>query len=182
MDADGSRSRPSPTLLALLARGDDGPRRARRSTGSRTRSSAARSCGPSIPTTRSSPSPVSSTTSPTSCIPTTTPITTAAAPSSSAPLLGPRVARPRRRARDREALPRHHRSRRTAAGSASRSVETLAVQGDALADAELAALAADPDLAAILDLRRADERAKDPDALGPRPRVVAATARPRSTR
>jgi len=46
-----------------------------------------------------------------------------------------------------------------------RSAETLAVQGDALADAELAALALDPDLAAILDLRRADERAKDPDAL-----------------
>ena len=43
-----------------------------------------------------------------------------------------------------------------------RSVETLAAQGDALADADLAALAADPDLAAILDLRRADERAKDP--------------------
>jgi gamma-butyrobetaine dioxygenase len=46
-----------------------------------------------------------------------------------------------------------------------RSAETLAAQGDALADAELAALAADPDLAAILDLRRADERAKDPAAL-----------------
>ena len=46
-----------------------------------------------------------------------------------------------------------------------RSAETLATQGDALADAELAALAADPDLAAILELRRADERAKDPDAL-----------------
>jgi predicted HD phosphohydrolase len=47
----------------------------------------------------------------------------------------------------------------------ARSAETLAVQGDALADADLEALAADPDLAAILDLRRADERAKDPDAL-----------------
>ena len=46
-----------------------------------------------------------------------------------------------------------------------RSAETLAAQGDALADAELAALASDPDLTAILDLRRADERAKDPDAL-----------------
>jgi predicted HD phosphohydrolase len=47
----------------------------------------------------------------------------------------------------------------------SRSAETLATQGDALADAELAALGSDPDLTAILDLRRADERAKDPDAL-----------------
>jgi len=47
----------------------------------------------------------------------------------------------------------------------TRSAETLAAQGDALADADLTALAADPDLAAILDLRRADERAKDPDAL-----------------
>jgi predicted HD phosphohydrolase len=47
----------------------------------------------------------------------------------------------------------------------SRSVETLALQGEGLADTELTALADDPDLAAILDLRRADERAKDPDAL-----------------
>jgi predicted HD phosphohydrolase len=47
----------------------------------------------------------------------------------------------------------------------ARSAETLAVQGDALPDADLDALAADPDLTAILDLRRADERAKDPDAL-----------------
>jgi predicted HD phosphohydrolase len=47
----------------------------------------------------------------------------------------------------------------------ARSAETLAAQGDALADAELARLASDPDLTAILDLRRADERAKDPDAL-----------------
>jgi predicted HD phosphohydrolase len=46
-----------------------------------------------------------------------------------------------------------------------RSAETLAGQGDALADTDLATLAADPDLTAILDLRRADERAKDPDAL-----------------
>jgi len=48
-----------------------------------------------------------------------------------------------------------------------RSVETLAAQGDALADAELAALAADPDRDAILALRRADERAKDPSARVP---------------
>jgi predicted HD phosphohydrolase len=48
-----------------------------------------------------------------------------------------------------------------------RSVETLAMQGDALAGADLAALGEDPDLAAILDLRRADERAKDPTARVP---------------
>ncbi len=48
-----------------------------------------------------------------------------------------------------------------------RSVETLALQGDALADADLAALGKDPDLAAILELRRADERAKDPTARVP---------------
>jgi predicted HD phosphohydrolase len=47
----------------------------------------------------------------------------------------------------------------------ARSVETLALQGEALDTADLDALATDPDLAAILDLRRADERAKDPDAL-----------------
>jgi predicted HD phosphohydrolase len=48
-----------------------------------------------------------------------------------------------------------------------RSTETLAVQGDALADAELAALESDPDRDAILELRRADERAKDPSAQVP---------------
>jgi predicted HD phosphohydrolase len=48
-----------------------------------------------------------------------------------------------------------------------RSVETLARQGDALGDADRAALGEDPDLAAILDLRRADERAKDPTARVP---------------
>jgi predicted HD phosphohydrolase len=48
-----------------------------------------------------------------------------------------------------------------------RSAETLAQQGDALADGDLDALGADPDLAAILDLRRADERAKDPNARVP---------------
>jgi predicted HD phosphohydrolase len=52
-------------------------------------------------------------------------------------------------------------------GLSRRSVETLAAQGNALADADLAALAADPDLTAILDLRRADERAKDPTARVP---------------
>jgi predicted HD phosphohydrolase len=48
-----------------------------------------------------------------------------------------------------------------------RSAQTLETQGDALLDADLAALATDPDLAAILDLRRADERAKDPTAQVP---------------
>jgi predicted HD phosphohydrolase len=45
-----------------------------------------------------------------------------------------------------------------------RSVETLADQGDALDDGELGHLASDPDIDAILALRRADERAKDPHA------------------
>jgi predicted HD phosphohydrolase len=48
-----------------------------------------------------------------------------------------------------------------------RSTDTLAVQGDALDPDALAALAADPDLDAILALRRADERAKDADARPP---------------
>ena len=53
------------------------------------------------------------------------------------------------------------------AGLSVRSAQTLSMQGDALADADLAALAADRDLAAILELRRADERAKDPTARVP---------------
>jgi predicted HD phosphohydrolase len=53
------------------------------------------------------------------------------------------------------------------AGLSARSAQTLAVQGDALTQADLDALAADPDLPAILDLRRADERAKDPTARVP---------------
>jgi predicted HD phosphohydrolase len=48
-----------------------------------------------------------------------------------------------------------------------RSVETLYLQGDALDAAAIAALAADPDLDAILALRRADESAKDPVARPP---------------
>lgn len=48
-----------------------------------------------------------------------------------------------------------------------RSQETLHLQGDMLMPSEIAALAADPDLDAILELRRADERAKDPDARPP---------------
>jgi len=48
-----------------------------------------------------------------------------------------------------------------------RSIETLAAQGGALAHDEQANLATDPDLDAILALRRADERAKDPQASPP---------------
>jgi predicted HD phosphohydrolase len=48
-----------------------------------------------------------------------------------------------------------------------RSIETLAAQGDALVDTELASLESDPDRDAILELRRADERAKDPSAQVP---------------
>ena len=45
-----------------------------------------------------------------------------------------------------------------------RSLETLELQGDALDAPAVAALTSDRDLAAILALRRADERAKDPHA------------------
>jgi len=48
-----------------------------------------------------------------------------------------------------------------------RSQETLHLQGDMLTPAEVAALAADPDIDAILALRRADECSKDPGARPP---------------
>jgi predicted HD phosphohydrolase len=48
-----------------------------------------------------------------------------------------------------------------------RSIETLQLQGDALDAAEISRLAGDPDLAAILALRRADEAAKDVTATPP---------------
>jgi len=48
-----------------------------------------------------------------------------------------------------------------------RSVETLHAQGDALDAASVASLASDPDLDAILALRRADEAAKDTTARPP---------------
>jgi predicted HD phosphohydrolase len=48
-----------------------------------------------------------------------------------------------------------------------RSTATLADQGDALDVAAVAALTSDPDLVAILALRRADERAKDVAARPP---------------
>lgn len=48
-----------------------------------------------------------------------------------------------------------------------RSIETLQLQGDTLAPSEIAALDDDPDLEAILALRRADEAAKDRAARPP---------------
>jgi len=48
-----------------------------------------------------------------------------------------------------------------------RSIETLAAQGDALDERERSQLASDPEIEAILALRRADERAKDPHAKVP---------------
>src|SRR5262249_52484907 len=49
----------------------------------------------------------------------------------------------------------------------ARSIETLHLQGDALDATARAALERNPDLEAILALRRADERAKDPAARPP---------------
>ena len=117
------------------------------------------------------------------CTPTTTPITIAAAPSSFAISSGARVA---------HLVGAHVIAKRYLVTTdpayrnqlSVRSVETLAQQGDALADADLAALGDDPDLAAILDLRRADERAKDPTARVPGARLVdgdVGVARPVST-
>lgn len=48
-----------------------------------------------------------------------------------------------------------------------RSIETLAVQGEELDELAIARMTHDPDLTAILTLRRADERAKDPHAKPP---------------
>jgi predicted HD phosphohydrolase len=48
-----------------------------------------------------------------------------------------------------------------------RSIETLQLQGGTLEPSEIMALASDPDLDAILALRRADEAAKDRDARPP---------------
>jgi predicted HD phosphohydrolase len=48
-----------------------------------------------------------------------------------------------------------------------RSIETLRLQGEELDAADISRMAADPDLAAILALRRADEAAKDPAATPP---------------
>ena len=83
-----------------------------------------------------------------------------------APLLGPRVAR---------LVGAHVAAKRYLVATdpeyrarlSSRSVETLHLQGDALDALAVAALASDPDLDAILTLRRADETAKDTDARPP---------------
>ena len=82
------------------------------------------------------------------------------------PLLGPRVAR---------LVGAHVEAKRYLVATdpsyraqlSPRSVETLRLQGEALDASAIAALASDPDLAAILALRRADERAKDRDARPP---------------
>jgi predicted HD phosphohydrolase len=86
------------------------------------------------------------------------------------PLLGPRVAR---------LVGAHVEAKRYLvatdpsyrAALSPRSTETLGRQGDALDPDAIAALAADPDLGAVLALRRADERAKD---TGARPPALAA--------
>ena len=52
-------------------------------------------------------------------------------------------------------------------GLSPRSVETLLIQGEALTPRECAELEADPDVAQIVALRRADERAKNPSARVP---------------
>jgi predicted HD phosphohydrolase len=49
----------------------------------------------------------------------------------------------------------------------ARSIETLELQGETLDDLAVARLRRDPDLDAILALRRADEQAKDRDARPP---------------
>jgi predicted HD phosphohydrolase len=53
------------------------------------------------------------------------------------------------------------------AALSDRSVETLAEQGDTLPGAAIDALPSDPDFEAMLALRRADDRAKDPHARVP---------------
>jgi predicted HD phosphohydrolase len=82
------------------------------------------------------------------------------------PLLGPRVARLVRAhvaaKRYLVATDPEYRNRLS-----PRSIETLRLQGDALDATEVSRLAADPDLAAILALRRADEAAKDAAAAPP---------------
>jgi predicted HD phosphohydrolase len=82
------------------------------------------------------------------------------------PLLGPRVAR---------LVGAHVAAKRYLVATdpeygarlSPRSVETLHLQGDALDASAVAELASDPDLDAILALRRADEAAKDTAARPP---------------
>lgn len=49
----------------------------------------------------------------------------------------------------------------------ARSIETLEAQGGLMTETEVAALAAAPDLEALLELRRADDDAKVPDCIVP---------------
>ena len=82
------------------------------------------------------------------------------------PLLGPRVAR---------LVGAHVAAKRYLVATdpeyrarlSPRSVETLHLQGDALDPAAIAELASDPDLGALVALRRADEAAKDTAARPP---------------
>ena len=100
----------------------------------------------------------------------------AAAPSSIEPLLGARVAR---------LVGAHVDAKRYLVATdpayraqlSPRSVETLRLQGDALDAAAIAALAADPDLDAILALRRADERGQGSRRAAARARHVAPAPR-----
>jgi predicted HD phosphohydrolase len=52
-------------------------------------------------------------------------------------------------------------------GLSLRSAETLALQGEGLDRDQMGRLRGDPDFEAIISLRRADERAKDPDVRVP---------------
>jgi len=82
------------------------------------------------------------------------------------PLLGPRVAKlVAAHVEAKRYLVATDASYRVALSPRSR--ETLGQQGDALDPEAIASLAADPDLGAILALRRADERAKDVQARPP---------------
>ena len=82
----------------------------------------------------------------------------------------------RRRARDREALPRHHRSGVPPPAEPAQRARRSPCRATRSPTPSSTRSPADPDLDAILDLRRADERAKDPEALVAGLDVVAATA------
>ena len=90
------------------------------------------------------------------------------------PLLGAPGRAPRRRARDREALPRRRPIPPTGTQLSLRSVETLHCRATRSTTPTLArARRRIPTSTAILELRRADERAKDPTARVPGARRVA---------
>ncbi len=95
-----------------------------------------------------------------------------------APLLGPRVAR---------LVGAHVDAKRYLVATdpayrdclSARSIETLHVQGDALGTVEISRLAADPDLASILALRRARRGRQGPRGRAAAARVVAPAPRTR---